>query len=506
MSEDNTFLSDSSIETFDNPSSVEIIEESERTKRYIQRILNKTKTMSSTSPSTGCSASAQTKREEFILDPFSANINPGTESGRKLFLKATEERSESTKMDVKQGNAKEFLDIMTDDAKNFSWGVLVHRLTDSDGVIRSILRDVKKVTLNGVKLQAMKIWHDHSATHQSTLPPTFTTTGIDPANVDTDKPIFYARTRSTMIAKRVLGSISTATKKTLFTKKKDFAWLDGTTGEYNYDGPTILYILMATVNLNTRVGVTGLKEKIRLAKMASFNHNVKDLLTDIATSFNLIIDDGFTHDDIVMDTFNALLTSKNTEFNVYIQRHKDAWEEGKTFTLDGISADAINKYNNLVHQKIWNKADPKDAKLLALTTEVQDLKSQIKSSEYEGASGTSKCKGNFQLEAWRMKKDVAKKVVDGVQYWWCPHHKREGVFDGLYMPHDPNKGHEEWQRRKNERKAKKDKKTNTNSGTSSSATSGSSQSLQLNDSMKRVLMTRFGCSENAASKVFFGAL
>ncbi len=432
----------------------------------------------------------------FILDPYSSDINPGTESGRKLFLKATEERTDTKRVDVTQGNAKEFLEMMTDDAKNFSWGSLVHRVVDTDGERRSILRDIRKLTLEAVKKQAMRIWNDSTATRASTLPTDFTTTEIDPAATATDRPIFYERTRSTMIAKRILGSISTSSKKTLFTKKKDFAWMDDATGEYNYDGPTILHILMSSVNPNTRVGVTGLKEKIRTAKMGAFNHNVKDLLTDIASNYNMIVEQGFSHDDVVMDTFKALLTSTNVEFNSYIQRHKDAWEEGKTFTLDGLSIDAINKYNNMVHQKLWNKADPKDAKLLALTTEVQDLKTQLKLNDADGASGSNKRKGNFQLEAWRMKKGEEKKVVDGVQYWWCPHHKREGVFDGLYMPHDPSSGHEEWKRRKEERKSKsKDKK----SSTASSAGSEQTPKLQLNDSMKRVLMTRFGCSEDAAS-------
>ncbi len=126
-----------------------------------------------------------------------------------------------------------------------------------------------------------------------------------------------------MITKRILGSITTSSRKTLFTMKEEFSWLDSTTGEYNYNGPTILHILMASVNPNTRVGVTGLKEKIRLAKMGAFNHNVKDMLTNIASNYNLIVEQGFLHDDFIMDTFNALLTSKNVEFNTYIQRHKD---------------------------------------------------------------------------------------------------------------------------------------------------------------------------------------
>ena len=309
-----------------------------------------------------------------------------------------------------------------------------------------------------------------------------------------------------MIAKRILGSISTSSKKTLFTKKKDFAWMDNVTGKYNYDGPTILHILMSSVNPNTRVGFTGLKEKIRAAKMGAFNHNVKDLLTDIGSNYNMIVEQGFSHNDVVMDTFKALLTSTNVEFNLYIQHHKDAWEEGKTFTLDGLSIDAINKYNNMIHQKLWNKADPKDAKLLALTTEVQDLKTQLKCNDADGASSANKRKGNFQLEAWRMTKGEEKKVVNGVQYWWCPHHKCKGSFDGLYMPHDPNEGHEEWKRRKEERKTKSKEKKSTATSAAPSAGSDPSQKLQLNDMMKRVLMTRFGCSEDVVSNVCSGIL
>ncbi len=153
--------------------------------------------------------------------------------------------------------------------------------------------------------------------------------------------------------------------------------MDNTNSKYNYNGPTILHILMVSVNPNTRVGIAGFKGKIRVAKMGLFNHNVKDLLTDIALNHNLIVKQGFTHNNVIMDTFNTLLTSKNVEINAYIQHHKDAWEEGKSFTLDGILVNTINNCNNMVHKKLWNKADPKNGKLLALTTELEDLNEEV---------------------------------------------------------------------------------------------------------------------------------
>ena len=52
--------------------------------------------------------------------------------------------------------------------------------------------------------------------------------------------------------------------------------------------------------------------------MGAFNHNAKDLLTDIVPNYNLIMEQGFTLNDIIMNTLNPLLTSKNVEFNSYI--------------------------------------------------------------------------------------------------------------------------------------------------------------------------------------------
>ncbi len=70
------------------------------------------------------------------------------------------------------------------------------------------------------------------------------------------------------------------------------------------------------------------------------------------------------------------------------------------------------------------------------------------------------------------------------------------------MPHDLDEGHAEWQGRKDERKKKsKDKKSGSSRNATASST-GTSQALTLNNNMKRVLMSRFGCSEDAAANAF----
>ena len=44
------------------------------------------------------------------------------------------------------------------------------------------------------------------------------------------------------------------------------------------------------------------------------------------------------------------------------------------------------------------------------------------------------------------------KKVNGVDYWWCPHHKWEGKFDGLYMTHK-SADFDQWKTERDEKRA-----------------------------------------------------
>ena len=93
-----------------------------------------------------------------------------------------------------------------------------------------------------------------------------------------------------------------------------------------------------------------------------------------------IIERGHKHDDIVMNLFTALLSTKNTVLQDFIQRKKDQWEDGTDMTFDDLAASASSKYNNMVEQRTWKEKDPKDAKIIALATQVEALKSQMASN------------------------------------------------------------------------------------------------------------------------------
>ena len=145
----------------------------------------------------------------------------------------------------------------------------------------------------------------------------------------------------------VCGNGETLSIFTLMAKKHLFRW-QKPSGDYEYDGPTALFLVLESVNPSTRVGVARLKKKLRETRLGGYNHNVRDMLTAIQSTYTTIEELGFKHDNIVMETFEALLSTKNQVFKDFIQRKKDGWETGDDLTLGDLSEYALNKYNNMV--------------------------------------------------------------------------------------------------------------------------------------------------------------
>ena len=91
---------------------------------------------------------------------------------------------------------------------------------------------------------------------------------------------------------------------------------------------------------------------------------------------------------MVLDTYTALLSGKNDVFNNFVQRGKDEWELGKDQNFEDVMENATIKYNNMVKQKLWSQTDPKDTKILALTTLNNELQHGKKGAS-NGNSGKS---------------------------------------------------------------------------------------------------------------------
>ena len=115
-----------------------------------------------------------------------------------------------------------------------------------------------------------------------------------------------------MIAKRIVGYLKAVDYEFLKNKAKQFTWSGH--GDKEIDGPTILWILLQICNPSTLVGVAELKDDLRKATSAKFQNNVKILNDYMSSKFCNITEKGQTHEDYILDLFNALATVPNSEF------------------------------------------------------------------------------------------------------------------------------------------------------------------------------------------------
>ncbi len=104
----------------------------------------------------------------------------------------------------------------------------------------------------------------------------------------------------------------------------------------------------------------------------------------------------------------------------------------------------------------WDKVDPRDAKLTALTTELNKLKTANRPKPGSEGSGNNQ-DGHGKIggvQIWCTIKKGNTLEPDRRTAYWYPHHKHpQGKFDGLYRWHKPEE-HFEWKA--------KFKKTNSN--------------------------------------------
>ena len=185
----------------------------------------------------------------------------------------------------------------------------------------------------------------------------------------------------------------------------------------SYDGATMLQIIISTVNPSTRVGISDLKVSIRTARLVQVQWDVVALCDKMTADYLLITELNGKHDDMVLDTYTVLLSGKKDIFNNCVQRGKDDWELVKDQNYEDVMNNATVKYNNMVKQKIWTQTDPKDAKILALTTLNHELQNGKKAGKsYAGAvtgGGVVEKEWVFTLDLWCIIKESSSKTVDG---------------------------------------------------------------------------------------------
>ena len=364
---------------------------------------------------------------EYVDDPFHGNINPGTKTGAQLYIKATASIPEEDKFHLNISTAQKFLDHMTQDADAFGWGELVRSVQAGQNVTRDLLIEHKMLTVEHLKRQAHITWQNSNLQITDPVPEEQDVSVLNPASNQAHVDPFYRRVKSRMIAKRILGRLKAADYKILKNKESKYKWKGN--GKVEYDGPTILWLLLQSSNPSTRVGVSELKTDLREATSAMFKHNVKDLTDHMSSKYREITEKGQQHKDYLLDLFKALKTIPNADFASFVRDERQAWEIGGEKDADQLIAEALTIYNNAVSANRWEYSDPKDAEIIALATKVEHLETQMKlsanktqqrpqSKRNSDGGGSGNNSKYLTIDAWRMKKTEPMIQKEGKTWYW----------------------------------------------------------------------------------------
>jgi len=107
---------------------------------------------------------------------------------------------------------------------------------------------------------------------------------IDLANDANHRLFFYKRVRSEMIAKYLEGCLTKAALKQLDLRRSEFVWTDSSREKIT-DGPSMLKIVVDTINPSTHMGMGNLMKGIEMAMLAKFENNVDNMLNFMHSSY-----------------------------------------------------------------------------------------------------------------------------------------------------------------------------------------------------------------------------
>ncbi len=229
-------------------------------------------------------ASSTSAAEEFIIDPFAGDINPGTTRESKLFLEATAPVVDlSKRLTATVENQHEIVSYIKRFAARFHFGSQVLRIKctrNGAATDRSLLSSSQEITVNECILQASRIWggvQDGSNTIPTDSNGAYSMKLVDisiySTSSDAEKKVFFSRVRSQIISKFIRGHFSDVTIQDLEIHRHYFEWSNDQ-GIVMEDGATMLKLLFDEIKPTVKTGIKEFRDIITGANASKYKENV----------------------------------------------------------------------------------------------------------------------------------------------------------------------------------------------------------------------------------------
>jgi len=453
--------------------------------------------------------------EVWKRNPYSGDFNPGTKLGNSTFIEKTKGLPEADRLDLTKRNSQAIHRYLL--ARETLMGHVVTKVPieyNLDGTIKktaNLLTQYQQMTLHNLQQAAIARYDTPLGVGVPIPQAPFTMRTLDPGTDIDDKKQFYLQVHSSVVVHIIKNGLTVQGYSDLLLQKDKFAFYNATTGETEYDGPIMMFLLFQKTDPSTIVGLDSVLKQIENAKLGDYTNDVDAMLTAIENLYKTLRDNHRAPENYRRLILDALATGPNHYFNEFIQRIEDDVESGiganAAISTDSLITAARTKYNNMDQKGIWNKVDPRDAKIMALTTMVETMKGNQKGgtvlaveSQNQAAWQNKTTNNDFidGLARWRIKHVGESKVVDGKTFYWCPHHVKEGKWNGMYVLHRPDQ--HKGKRAKSDAApaanlAKDTLKQENKSG-------GTAADLQLQSKLKTVMCTNLCMSSEDVDRLF----
>jgi len=166
---------------------------------------------------------------------------------------------------------------------------------------------------------------------------------------------FYRRMISRMIAYRLQKTVYRTTCENIMTSRREFCWRNPTKGNDDLYGPTIIFILLRKVKINTVCDEIILKNNLHNKRSQDFNNNVSKILDHMTSKYDQIVNNGKVHLDYLHDLLDALYSVENISFQLFLKPFQHKCHSNRTSVSHySLITEDIIQYNNLIERGKWN--------------------------------------------------------------------------------------------------------------------------------------------------------
>ena len=362
-----------------------------------------------------------------VTTPFGRFFDMSTKEGSIQWYRMVKAADDHVKLDVTVEKSKPILDLFIDLSTTFRWARYLRIPVDGTGAInatptvlsggrkvhnvdfldfKDLLEDYQHITLDQVKAfvswfmgensQAL-VKRDESKKDSMKMYPVDPNLPGNAGLVNRFK--IQCHIVSGIILHLIKNHFTSVSYKSFFVHKKQFSFTCSETDKVSFEGFILLKMILNVVKPDVVIDVKELEQKIRKMTIMTVGNDFRALATQMEELQQEINAqkgvDHFRDDHFLTEFFRACKASKNEKFEAIVSIAKTNWITGKENDKNVIINDLLTVSKNMVAEGTWDKLSVKDAKIIALTSQIKGSKKKFEGLDkrlkalHKGAPGKS---------------------------------------------------------------------------------------------------------------------